>query len=385
MRFSLVRAVTIAVAVLVVALLGACGAAPESTQISTTPESTQISATPDSAGVSTRPQPTHVTAEASPTAAPTVPLYAQVIAGGDFSCGLQTDGGVVCWGSNEYGQLNAPEDERFTSIAAGAAHACGLKSNGAAVCWGHEIDLGENVPQLILDMNSPPFPPEDERFELISANEIATCGLRPDGSASCWPVGWKWGGGLSDPFDAEAVTDIYAGGQRICGLSSDGGVICGPAGDLGSPDGERFDSLSLGRVHLCGLRPDGTVLCWGNDIAGQLTPPEDGPFSAVAAGSTHTCGLRTDGSALCWGNDFERLREVTSSPSLVAGSRQDPIQDALEAELAELMSQPEVLLDEDERFVSIEVGRAHTCGLRKDGGISCWGYNHLGQATPPGA
>ena len=37
-----------------------------------------------------------------------------------------------------------------------------------------------------------------------------------------------------------------------------------------------------------------------------------------------------------------------------------------------------------ETFTAISSGRWHTCGLRIDGTAICWGYNRYGQATPPG-
>lgn len=35
-------------------------------------------------------------------------------------------------------------------------------------------------------------------------------------------------------------------------------------------------------------------------------------------------------------------------------------------------------------FTAIASGQSHTCGLLKDGSVSCWGSNHRGQAEPPG-
>ena len=34
-------------------------------------------------------------------------------------------------------------------------------------------------------------------------------------------------------------------------------------------------------------------------------------------------------------------------------------------------------------FVSVSAGDAHTCGLRSDGSVACWGSDEIGQATPP--
>ena len=34
-------------------------------------------------------------------------------------------------------------------------------------------------------------------------------------------------------------------------------------------------------------------------------------------------------------------------------------------------------------FVSVSAGDGHTCGVRSDGSVACWGDGYDGQATPP--
>ena len=34
-------------------------------------------------------------------------------------------------------------------------------------------------------------------------------------------------------------------------------------------------------------------------------------------------------------------------------------------------------------FVSVSAGAEHTCGVKRDGSVACWGSNRFGQATPP--
>jgi alpha-tubulin suppressor-like RCC1 family protein len=34
-------------------------------------------------------------------------------------------------------------------------------------------------------------------------------------------------------------------------------------------------------------------------------------------------------------------------------------------------------------FTQLSAGGSHTCGVKTDGTVACWGYNNLGQATPP--
>ena len=35
------------------------------------------------------------------------------------------------------------------------------------------------------------------------------------------------------------------------------------------------------------------------------------------------------------------------------------------------------------KWASVSAGEAHNCGVRVDGSVACWGYDHFGQATPP--
>ena len=37
----------------------------------------------------------------------------------------------------------------------------------------------------------------------------------------------------------------------------------------------------------------------------------------------------------------------------------------------------------DYSFDSVSAGSHHTCGVRSNGSVACWGWNESGQATPP--
>ena len=291
------------------------------------------------------------------------PQYIQISAGHEHTCGLRSDGTVACWGKDDFGQVRVPENERFTAVAAGGIYTCGLRVDKTALCWGHARGLSEEDARLFLmdGFFDIPFPPEGERFESIMAMNNATCGLLADGSVTCWHFRW----GESSPLGTERVVELVAGlDDGICGFRKDGSVICSYPDTQTLPQGEQFIAISSSNIHSCGLRSDGSVHCWGFDLGGQLSPPEDTKFSAIAAGTLHTCGLRSDGSAVCWGYDLDRRSE-------------EPKEYLADARWIEL--------PKGERFTEISAGYSHTCGLKKDGGVSCWGYDSHGEASPPDA
>ena len=120
----------------------------------------------------------------------------------------------------------------------------------------------------------PESPPPSER-EIVSAGDWHSCGVRVDGTVTCW-------GSNEFLFFDEADNSGWD-----------------YAGNLDVPPGQ-FLSVSAGALHTCGLRPGLTVSCWGVDHSGESDPPP-GQFRAVSAGRSHSCGLRTERTIACWG------------------------------------------------------------------------------------
>jgi alpha-tubulin suppressor-like RCC1 family protein len=69
--------------------------------------------------------------------------------GGAHACGLTSDGSAFCWGNNSFGQLGdsttiqrdvptaVAGGLKFSALSAGYAHTCALaKPDGGVVCWG---------------------------------------------------------------------------------------------------------------------------------------------------------------------------------------------------------------------------------------------------------
>jgi uncharacterized repeat protein (TIGR02543 family) len=257
------------------------------------------------------------------------PTAVSLDSGEYHTCGVRSDGTVVCWGYNDSGQATPPAD-RFTQVSAGRSHTCGLKSDGTVVCWG--------------DNYSGQATPPASRFTQVSAGGAYTCGVRSDGTVVCW--GYNDSGQATPP--AGRFTQVSAGHEHTCGVKSDGTVACWGYNGKGraTPPAGRFTQVSAGGTHTCGVKSDSAVACWGNDYDGQATPPA-GRFTQVSAGGSYTCGVKSDSTVACWG--YNGKGQATPP----AG-----------------------------RFTQVSTGNVHTCGVKSDGAAICWGNNDDGELGP---
>src|SRR3569623_325492 len=138
------------------------------------------------------------TSEAFPLSLP------KVGAGGSHSCAV-VDGGVRCWGSNDYGELGAPTfgdvdmatDVRtlepgtnagVTAVAVGEHHSCAIV-NGAMKCWGRnnfgQLGVGDTQ-----DRRLPVTVPNLSNVTFIAAGGGHTCAIFSDANVTngmkCW-------------------------------------------------------------------------------------------------------------------------------------------------------------------------------------------------------
>ena len=86
----------------------------------------------------------------------------------------------------------------------------GGNAQSGADCWGYRGATADT--------------PALDRFLSISANLDLTCGLRPDGSTTCWGIARQGQGTLAGgPYTAVAT-----GGYNLCALNLAGEVECSP-------------------------------------------------------------------------------------------------------------------------------------------------------------
>ena len=291
--------------------------------------------------------------------------------------------------------------------------------------------------------------------EFLAANEFFTCVLRADKDVEC--VGHNAAGqlgiGTSDntarPIQVqlqERTEFVAAGAFHTCAMSVRDDLFCwgeNRDGQLGfriegsqrfltplqvmnAPEGG-FELLSLGSFHSCGVTSRETAWCWGRNTDGQAgvvwqssadstiyTPTQVLGFSDnsgvkdIAAGAFHTCALES-GSVWCWGSNRNRQLGWTKTPTVGASAvpLRTPIRDARRVVSGDFHScalrddqtiwcwgrnqsgelglgftggpQPPSRVMGDHRFVDLQAMDEHTCGITADEELYCWGRNRNGE------
>lgn len=268
------------------------------------------------------------------------------------------DGGLDAWapdawsgdawsgdaGADGGGLVSPPSPPR---LAAGHQSTCAAPATGGPRCW------GDNAAGQIGDGTT------TRRFSATSVLGIASASLLGVGQghacASDATVLSCWGNNASSQLGLGSTTPASS--------SSPLAVTMLPAGVV--------EDISLGAAHGCAIVA-GALYCWGDNAEGQLgvgdRDPRLAPTEVALPGgesavrvetfSVHTCALLASGAVACFGDNTENQVHAGAttadalSPMLVAG-----IADAAD----------------------VATGSAHTCALKRDGTVWCWGSSYLGQ------
>jgi alpha-tubulin suppressor-like RCC1 family protein len=217
-----------------------------------------------------------------------------VAAGGGQSLALLSNGKVMAWGDNQYGQLgngtttdsDVPEVvsglSDVAAVATGSLHSMALLSNGTVDTWGDNASgqLGDGT----FHDRSKPGPVESlSGVTQISAGQQFSVALESDGEVQSW--------GLQSVGVSSKLP------TRVGNLT---GVL----------------QISCGWTATLALLPGGKVDGW-NELTGIA--PEPVPVSgaiAVAAGGEFSLALTTNGTVQAWGDNA--LGQLGAGPSYPA-------------------------------------------------------------------
>jgi alpha-tubulin suppressor-like RCC1 family protein len=341
--------------------------------------------------------------------------WRRVAAGTMFTCGIQSDGSLWCWGYNNDGQLAngtpgtpsrayAPVEvtgsTAWQEITLGAFHACGLQSGGAVYCWGGGFDgrLGYGDEDGVADTDTPVAMPTASTWIQIDAGENHTCALSADFDVWCWGnngAGQADGmGGLSPLVPTLMVgisgdwEQVSSGTLHTCARRS-GEIACWGFNESGQTGGVPGGSLmadttvfagllavAAGGDSTCVLLDDGTVRCFGGNGAGQIGNGEianklvpvrvgaDGePWASVEIGVNHSCAINQASELWCWGRNLEgQLGLGHASPITV----------------------PTRVTAPDLDWVQVAAGSGHTCAVANGDDLYCWGSESEGETGTAG-
>jgi hypothetical protein len=223
-----------------------------------------------------------VTCESSfnrPPATPFVTFALSQDISGDAGCGLSADGLAHCWGG---GVEEATPPGPFSAIALGDGNACGVRPNGTLTCWGDDDSLKE-VPA--------------GQFVDVTVDDGRACAVAAAGHVACWGMRITTSDGMR--VDGAFKQVVFAGAR--CTLDMAGAIACSPT--QGTPPTGPFERISASSNHACGLRSDGSVACFGEDAVARLEAPA-GTWTDIVSYSNATCLRSDDGQSACWGASY---------------------------------------------------------------------------------
>ena len=252
------------------------------------------------------------------------------------------------------------------TVSLGGFHSCALKANGQVACWGNGAggQLGngsrsdQSYPVTVQDSSNVAI----GDIVQISAGNYHSCALKSDGGVLCWGRGDQ--GQLGDNGTTLRNNPVTVVGED------------GDNDDRGDGSLSGIVQISSGASNTCALKSDGGVLCWGTNATGQLGNGESGSgqkksypvkvqesngtalsgIVQIDAGNGHTCATTSGGEAFCWGNgEFGSLGNGDETRRVFATSVKVNSSTKLSG------------------VVQVGSGSAHSCALKSNGEVWCWG------------
>lgn len=267
-------------------------------------------------------------------------------AGYYHTCALYSNGGVKCWGNNDFGQLgygnltslgdDASEvgdgalqfldfgtAEPAVDVGAGHWHSCALFESGAVKCWGQNQAGATGNERNGLTVGDQPG-----ELASSSADYLQPIGVRP--------------------IQMSVIK------RNVCIVYDDDSLRCSGQNDYGQLGTESFESLGDGP----------------GEMGDNLLPIDLGTglvATAVIEGDYHTCALLRGGRIKCWGRgDYGRLGYGNTAHR---GGNPGDMGDGL----------PFVDLGAGRTAVALYRGYFGGCARLDDGSFKCWGANVGGE------
>jgi alpha-tubulin suppressor-like RCC1 family protein len=286
-----------------------------------------------------------------------------------YTCARLDSGRVACWGDAYQPVVPTlvPEIDDAVEVTAGAGFGCARLGTGKIECWGHggtgQLGNGSSESAECVAECDPTEVAGIETATALDAGWGHVCAVLSSGAVECW--GWNIYGQLgigtsTGPDQCEDSETCSTEPVAVSGLSE-------------------ARAVSASEYHTCALLKDGTVECWGEDAYFQLGmnhPNEEcsglgrlcstvpipvaGVSDAVQISTGHafSCALLAAGTVRCWGdNQSGQLGDAGN-----AGRPGEP------HSVGNLQG-----------ATSVGSGNSHSCAIRTNRTVWCWGGNWMGQ------
>ena len=118
--------------------------------------------------------------------------YMHISAGAYHTCVVLYDGGMECWGRNDYQQ--APPErfypirktKKFIMVSCGVFHCCAIRDDGAAECWGQKSARCSAHWHATSFCEDYYYPGSGKKFISIAAGSYHSCAVDDEGEMQCW-------------------------------------------------------------------------------------------------------------------------------------------------------------------------------------------------------
>ncbi|RYG62897.1 hypothetical protein EON64_17020, partial [archaeon] len=237
-------------------------------------------------------------------------------------------------------------------------------------------------------------------------NGKGACGVCPPGALACATsasthtcgIDGQWQNSIECSVDrptcgisdCQSVVSLSSGSNHTCALLADKTVKCwgdNGSGQLGNNGAGLYSTkpvavvglgnvkaLSSGYFNSCALTEGGEIFCWGLNVVGSLGNGADAgihgvkavksqqKFKSLSSFGYHSCAIDEADDLYCWGSNSHG--ESGADPALSVTSTQ--------------VSTPIKILSQ---AAQVAVGSEHSCVLKKDKTVHCWGiFSSLGVA-----
>lgn len=260
-------------------------------------------------------------------------------------------------------RLAVPRDAR--QIAVSYFWSCAILGDRSVACWGR-LPEWNGPPEKASPGPYPRVMSEIGKAVSIAVGRDSLCAIDPEWVGRCWGTGSERRASPDGAPAPDVVARVPAESRLIpthpaCAKAPDDSIRCFGSGALeGSDSAAQVISIASSHAQTCQVLRSGHVNC----SRAPEGVPEDSLVPGltsgwrVAVGTEHACALLRDGTVRCWGSGKkgqlgDRVgRGHSSYPVAVTGLT---------------------------GVIGITAGAEHTCVLRQDGSVWCWGDNSNGQ------